>query len=88
MTDDEKSHVEFLTHELYHVKEELHQTTKELERLSEIVYDLQSMFGSSMNYIERRIEENADVVRKHTDGFHAMLIIKNKEVTKGEDSVS
>lgn len=88
MTDDEKSHVEFLTRELYHVREELHQTTNELERLSEIVYDLQSMLGSSINYIERRIEENEDIVRKHTDGFHAMLIVKNKEVTKSEDSVS
>lgn len=76
-----------LEHELWQTNQRLYDAERNLERLANIVQDLQRNLTDEMRYVGYDMVDMKDMILKHTQNFHAMLIIGNKE-NKDESDIS
>lgn len=70
------------------LKEEIVHLGNALSRCINIVNNLQHNVEDYMHYVDMQLNSTRHAINKHTNSFHTMLIIDNKEDQKDESDIS
>ena len=83
----ENEEMQQLKNEIAMLNNDLYTCRNDLERLKEIVSEFQYIYQQNTHQTELEINTLYNNLSNHTNSFHAMLIIGNKDGEKGESNI-